>query len=236
MSKLVWRTALIKGWSYINRNWYRLIGKRLIDLTLSSLLMMVLLPIYALVAAAIWVFLGRPVFFRQRRPGLNERMFTMLKFRTMSSTCDASGMLLPDHMRLTRLGQVLRATSLDEIPELWNVFRGDMSLVGPRPLLVEYLPYYSAEQHRRHSVRPGITGLAQINGRNRTTWAERLGWDLHYIDSYSFVLDCKTLARTILAIFRDDGGIESIAALGRFRGCNGTDRALPDETRTERQP
>jgi lipopolysaccharide/colanic/teichoic acid biosynthesis glycosyltransferase len=213
MNKMVWRTALIKGWSYINRDWYRLFGKRLIDLTLSSLLMIVLLPIYALVAAAIWVSLGRPVFFRHRRPGLNERMFTMLKFRTMSSTCDASGMLLPDHMRLTRLGQVLRATSLDEIPELWNVFRGDMSLVGPRPLLEEYLPFYTARQRRRHAVRPGITGLAQVRGRNLTTWRRRLALDAFYVDHQSLALDLKICAATFTTVIRSDGGAASVQRL-----------------------
>jgi lipopolysaccharide/colanic/teichoic acid biosynthesis glycosyltransferase len=116
------------------------------------------------------------------------------------------------------------------------VLKGEMSLVGPRPLLIEYLPYYSAEQHRRHSVRPGITGLAQINGRNQTTWAERLGWDIHYVDNYSLHIDCRIAARTIIAIFRSDGGIEAIGALGRFRGCTGAVQVLPDGTGATRHP
>lgn len=213
-----------------NREWYRKWGKRTLDVVVSSLALLLLWPVIALIAVVVRVVVGSPVLFVQPRPGLNERIFRMLKFRTMTDAHQINGELLPDELRITRLGKFLRAASLDELPELWNVLRGEMSLVGPRPLLVEYLPYYSAEQRRRHSVRPGLTGLAQTNGRNQTTWAERLGWDIHYVDNYNLVLDCRIFARTIVAVFRSDGGIEAVGALGRFRGCSGQVQVLPDGT------
>jgi lipopolysaccharide/colanic/teichoic acid biosynthesis glycosyltransferase len=206
------------------------------DVIVASFLLILISPMMLLIAVCSMLLMGRPVLFRQARPGLSGRVFDLVKFRTMSEQRDASGELLPDAMRVTRFGTILRATSLDELPELWNVLKGDMSLVGPRPLLVEYLPYYTPEQHRRHSVRPGLTGLAQINGRNRTTWAERLGWDMFYVDNRSLTLDCWILARTILAVFKSDGGIESIAALGKFRGSSEAGKPLTDKTSFDRQP
>jgi lipopolysaccharide/colanic/teichoic acid biosynthesis glycosyltransferase len=159
---------------------------------------------------------------------LDERPFMLLKFRTMTDARDGNGELLPDEVRVTRLGRMLRATSLDELPELWNLLRGAMSLVGPRPLLTEYLPYYSDEQCRRHSVRPGITGLAQISGRNHTTWEQRLAQDVFYVDNCTLWLDCKIIARTVLAIFHGDGGVEASSKLGRFQGCVAPSQAQRD--------
>jgi lipopolysaccharide/colanic/teichoic acid biosynthesis glycosyltransferase len=203
-------------WQRLPGDWYRERGKRRVDLVLSAIALLFLCPVMAVTAIAVRIAIGSPVLFRQRRPGLHERVFTMLKFRTMTDVRDASGILLPDELRVTWLGRLLRDTSLDELPELWNVLMGDMSLIGPRPLLEEYLTYYSTGQRRRHLVRPGITGLAQINGRNQTTWEERLAWDIHYVDNYSCGLDCKIFARTLTTFWRSDGGIEVAKTLGNF--------------------
>jgi lipopolysaccharide/colanic/teichoic acid biosynthesis glycosyltransferase len=162
-------------------------------------------PLLAVVALLVRVKLGAPVFFAQRRPGFLAEIFDLIKFRTMRDTRDAAGRLLPDADRLTPFGRWLRATSLDELPELWNVLRGDMSLVGPRPLLVQYLPRYNARQARRHEVRPGITGLAQVMGRNRLTWEEKFEWDVRYIETRSFWLDLKILGLTIRAVLLREG-------------------------------
>jgi lipopolysaccharide/colanic/teichoic acid biosynthesis glycosyltransferase len=162
-------------------------------------------PVLAGTAAVIRATMGKPVLFRQRRPGYRGRIFTAYKFRTMRETYDASGAPLPDGERLTRAGRFIRRSSLDELPQLINVLKGDRSLVGPRPLLVRYLPRYSAEQMRRHEVLPGITGWAQINGRNATTWPERFAQDLYYVDNWSLALDVKILARTAWKVLASDG-------------------------------
>ena len=180
-------------------------GKRLLDIALASAALIVLLPLMAVVGLLVLAALGRPVFFRQLRPGLRSRPFTVYKFRTMRESASRDGAPVPDAERLTRLGRILRATSLDELPTLWNVVRGDMSLVGPRPLLVEYLPRYTAEQARRHEVRPGVTGWAQVNGRNATTWEERLRLDVWYVDHRSLALDLRILARTVGLVVRRRG-------------------------------
>lgn len=198
--------------------WYRLWGKRALDIVVGGCALLVFSPVIALIAFTIWVVDGSPVLFIQPRPGLNEHIFGMLKFRTMTDARDQNGELLPDDRRATRLGKFLRSTSLDELPELWNVLTGDMSLVGPRPLLVEYLPHYSPEQHRRHDVRPGLTGLAQVHGRNQTTWDKRWAWDLCYVETFNLSLDARILAQTLIVILRSDGGLEATAALGKFRG------------------
>jgi sugar transferase EpsL len=176
---------------------YRRGGKRLFDILVATLLLIAVAPILAVAALAVRFALGRPVFWRQLRPGLNGQPFWMTKFRTMTSATDTQGHLLPDEQRMTRVGRLLRSSSLDELPELWNVVKGDMSLVGPRPLLVQYLDRYTPEQARRHEVRPGVTGLAQVSGRNALGWEEKFARDVCYVDHCSFALDVKILALTI---------------------------------------
>ncbi len=187
------------------RRWYRNWGKRALDLVLTLLAAPVLVPLGALVALLVRFTLGSPVIFRQQRPGLYGRPFTLYKFRTMTDQRDAQGNLLPDAQRLTRVGRFLRSTSLDELPEFWNVLKGDMSLVGPRPLLMEYLPYYTPEQFRRHEVKPGITGWAQVHGRNALTWEEKFALDVWYVDHVSFGLDVRILLRTLWAVLTRQG-------------------------------
>jgi sugar transferase EpsL len=177
-------------------------GKRVIDVAGASIGIVVLAIPSAIVAALVRLTLGTPVIFHQQRPGLHGRLFAMYKFRTMRDVYDAAGNPLPDQLRITRLGRFLRRTSLDELPELINVLRGEMSLVGPRPLLVEYLERYSAEQARRHDVAPGITGLAQINGRNTLNWNDRLALDVWYVDHASLWLDAKILVQTVIRLVR----------------------------------
>ena len=179
--------------------------KRAFDLVVATSALVVLAPLFALLSIVILCTLGRPVFFRQRRPGLHGRPFDMVKFRTMSDERDEAGELLPDQRRLSAFGRFVRSTSLDELPELLNVVKGDMSLVGPRPLFVQYLPLYSEEQARRHDVRPGITGWAQVNGRNDLDWQTRFALDVWYVDNRTFRLDVKILLITVLKVVRRDG-------------------------------
>jgi len=179
--------------------------KRSFDVAVSGVALILFSPLFALLALLIRLRLGSPVFFRQMRPGLLGKPFSMVKFRTMTDARDAEGRLLPDGERLTPFGRFLRSTSLDELPELWNVLRGDMSLVGPRPLLTAYLERYSPEQARRHEVRPGITGLAQVNGRNALTWEEKFRLDVVYVDTWTFALDLRILAKTVVAVLRREG-------------------------------
>ena len=180
-------------------------GKRLLDLAIVVLASPLWVPLLIVVAVAVRLRLGSPVFFRQPRAGRNDRSFRLLKFRTMSDDRGADGELLPDAQRLTPFGRWLRSTSLDELPELVNVLRGDMSVTGPRPLLVQYVPLYSADHRRRHEVRPGVTGLAQVSGRNALSWPERFDLDVWYVDHASFSLDMSILARTIGALFGRKG-------------------------------
>lgn len=179
--------------------------KRLFDLSVSLIVLLAFSPILLVLACVIALNLGRPVIFKQMRPGLNAESFNMIKFRTMKEAFDENGVPLPDDLRMTRLGSFLRSSSLDEIPGLWNVLKGDMSLVGPRPLLMEYLPLYSKEQARRHEVRPGITGWAQVNGRNAISWEDKFKLDVWYVDNQSFWLDIKILFMTIKKIFIREG-------------------------------
>lgn len=179
--------------------------KRFFDITASMVLLAVLAPLMLAIALTILCESRGGIIFRQRRPGLNEQMFNMLKFRTMSFTYDTLGRVFPDHMRLTRLGHVLRASSMDELPQLWNVLKGDMSLVGPRPLLPEYLSRYNTQQRRRHEVKPGITGWAQINGRNALTWEEKFGLDVWYVDHWSLWLDASILWITVRKVISCEG-------------------------------
>ncbi len=196
--------------------------KRAFDILVAGVCLIAIVPVALLVATAILITMGRPVLFRQSRPGLHGRIFTLNKFRTMSESRDAEGNLLEDGRRLTRLGNLLRKTSLDEIPQLWNVIAGDMSLVGPRPLLIRYLPLYSDSQRRRHDVRPGITGWAQVNGRNATTWDERFRLDVWYVDHQSFALDLKILALTVLRVFSGRGTSHAgHATMPEFKGNGG---------------
>jgi lipopolysaccharide/colanic/teichoic acid biosynthesis glycosyltransferase len=196
--------------------------KLLFDKVVAAILLITLMPLLVVIALSIWIFLGRPVLFKQQRPGLNGKPFTLYKFRTMKDVVSLAGECLPDSERLTGLGIFLRATSLDELPELLNVLLGDMSLVGPRPLLLEYLPLYSPEQFRRHEVRPGITGWAQINGRNAVSWDERFKMDLWYVDNRSFRLDLKILWITALKVIKREGiSQEGHATMPKFTGSEG---------------
>jgi len=193
--------------------------KRFIDLVAAAVGLVIISPLLLVLALLVRARLGSPVLFRQTRPGLHARPFTILKFRTMRDVRDASGNPLPDADRLPPLGRFLRSTSLDELPELWNVLRGDMSLVGPRPLLMEYLPLYSPEQARRHEVRPGITGWAQVNGRNALGWKERFALDVEYVEHRSLALDARILALTLLKVFRREGITQQgSASMEKFRG------------------
>jgi sugar transferase EpsL len=195
--------------------------KRLIDIVLSLILLALFAPIMALAAAAISIDLGTPVLFRQSRPGLGGRPFTLLKFRTMAGPTSGEPETSSDERRLTRLGRALRASSIDELPELWNVLRGDMSLVGPRPLLMRYLPLYSKEQMRRHEARPGITGWAQVNGRNALSWEDKFRLDVWYVDHQSLFLDLKILALTTIALVRREGiSHEGSATMPEFEGAS----------------
>ncbi len=186
----------------MKKNIYRKYIKRFIDIIISFAFMICFFWIYILLAILGKLKLGSPVIFRQKRPGLNEKIFTMYKFRTMTDEKDEQGNLLSDKDRLTKFGKFLRSTSLDEIPELWNVIKGEMSLVGPRPLLVSYLAKYNEYEKRRHEVRPGITGWAQINGRNNTTWSDRFENDIYYVENVSFLLDIKIVTQTFLKVIR----------------------------------
>jgi lipopolysaccharide/colanic/teichoic acid biosynthesis glycosyltransferase len=185
-------------------------GKRLLDVVLVVAASPIWVPVLAVVALLVRLRLGTPVLFVQERPGRNGRPFPLVKFRTMTDARDRSGALLPDSDRLTKFGRALRSTSLDELPELWSVLRGDMSLVGPRPLLVRYLPLYNERHRRRHDVRPGMTGLAQVSGRNAITWEEKLDLDVAYVERCSLTLDLRILWRTLRSVFRREG----IAAAG----------------------
>ncbi len=176
--------------------------KRLLDLLLAIVLLMVLSPLFLILVLVIWIRLGRPVFFTQERPGKGGKSFRMIKFRTMRDDRDSSGNLLPDHLRTPRVGRIIRKTSLDELPEIINILRGDMSLVGPRPLLMKYLPYYTEREKKRHLTRPGITGLAQVSGRNLLSWDERLETDVQYVEQLSFRMDIVILFRTIIHVIR----------------------------------
>ena len=179
--------------------------KRPLDMVLSGGALLVLSPVLLVTAALVRTKLGSPVVFCQERPGKDEKIFKLYKFRTMTDERDENGDLLPDEVRLTKFGRLLRSTSLDELPELWNIFRGDMSIVGPRPLAVVYLPYYTDREHHRHDVRPGLTGLAQVNGRNSLSWNKKFSYDLTYVDNITFINDIKILFKTVQKVLRRDG-------------------------------
>jgi sugar transferase EpsL len=198
--------------------------KRVFDFIASIVLTILLSPVIIISAILVAVNLGSPVIFKQKRPGLNGKLFTLYKFRTMKDAKNKDGTLLPDEERLTKFGKILRSTSIDELPELFNVIKGDMSLVGPRPLLVEYLELYSTEQMRRHEVRPGITGWAQVNGRNNLSWEEKFKLDVWYVDNRSFWLDIKILLLTVLKVIkREDISQKGQATAELFKGTSNSD-------------
>lgn len=193
--------------------------KRIMDMILSLTALIVLSPVLLITGMLVRIKLGSPVLFRQKRPGKNEKIFEMYKFRTMTDKRDAEGQLLPDAERLTSFGKKLRSTSLDELPELINIFKGDMSIVGPRPLLVEYLPRYNEEQKHRHDVRPGLTGLAQVNGRNAISWEEKFAYDVEYVKNVRFLTDAGIVLKTIGNVLKREGiSSETSATMEKFQG------------------
>jgi len=198
---------------------YDRLVKRIIDMFLSGVALLVLSPFFLVLAVLVRVKLGSPVLFSQERPGRGEKVFRMYKFRSMTDERDACGELLADAKRLTHFGRVLRATSLDELPELWNIFKGDMSIVGPRPLLVKYLPRYNARQRRRHEVRPGLTGWAQVNGRNAISWEQKFEYDVEYVERESFWFDLKIIFMTVGRVLHRSGiNQEGSATMEEFMG------------------
>ena len=193
--------------------------KRLLDFMLSLIAIICLSPVMLVTAVLVRVKLGSPIIFRQERPGKNEKIFAMYKFRTMTDEKDAEGNLLPDEIRLTKFGKLLRSTSLDELPELFNILKGDMSIIGPRPLLVEYLPRYNEEQKHRHDVRPGLSGLAQVNGRNAISWEEKFRYDVEYVRNITFLGDCRIILQTVKNVIKRDGiSAEGSATMEKFQG------------------
>jgi lipopolysaccharide/colanic/teichoic acid biosynthesis glycosyltransferase len=198
---------------------YRIFFKRVIDLLASSVALVVLSPIFLILSLMIRIKLGSPVFFNQDRPGLNGKIFKMYKFRTMTDERDENGALKSDSVRLTKFGRMLRSTSIDELPELINIIKGEMSLVGPRPLLVRYLPLYNDEQKHRHDVKPGLTGLAQVKGRNNLTWEKKFEYDVEYVDNMSFVGDWKIIFLTVKKVFVKEGiSSDTSVTMEPFRG------------------
>ena len=192
---------------------------------MSLIASIILSPVMLIVAVLVRVKLGSPVLFKQQRPGKNEKIFNMYKFRTMTDERDENGELLPDEVRLTKFGKTLRSTSLDELPELFNIVKGDMSIVGPRPLLVRYLPLYNERQKHRHDVRPGFTGLAQVNGRNSISWEEKFEWDVKYVEHVTFLEDCRIILKTVGVVLKRDGiNSASAATMEEFKGSKGITR------------
>lgn len=195
--------------------------KRILDFILSLLGLIILSPVFLIVAILVRIKLGSPVIFKQKRPGKDEKIFTLYKFRTMTDAKDEQGNLLPDDIRLTKFGKMLRSTSLDELPELWNIVKGDMAIVGPRPLLVRYLPLYNDIQKHRHDVRPGFTGYAQVNGRNSITWEEKFDLDIYYINHITFVQDIKIIFKTLkVVVIREGINSDTSETMEEFRGTS----------------
>lgn len=231
------RAAVLSTWTPVGVELrtvpYRRWGKRAFDVIASAVLLLALAPVMLVVAVVTWVAHRAPPLFEQQRPGLNGKAFTILKFRSMREAVGPDGRPLADHLRMTRVGNALRSSSLDELPELINVLKGDMSLVGPRPLLMDYLPRYTPEQARRHEVRPGITGLAQVSGRNAISWEEKFAYDLEYLDRLSFAFDLKILALTAWRVVRPEGvNAEEQVTMPEFWGTAAeSNGAQPDAAR-----
>jgi lipopolysaccharide/colanic/teichoic acid biosynthesis glycosyltransferase len=204
---------------HVKSDFYRRYAKRPIDLIASLISIMLLGPALIVIAILVRTKLGRPVLFKQKRPGLNEKIFTMYKFRTMTDEKNEKGEYKPDSERLTKFGKTLRSSSLDELPELFNIFKGDMSFIGPRPLLVQYLPLYNEDQKRRHESRPGLSGLAQVSGRNTISWEEKFYLDVEYVDNITFIGDCKLILLTLKKVFNKEGiNQEGEATMEDFKG------------------
>lgn len=201
------------------KGFYEKFVKRPMDFTISLFALIVSSPLLLTLTIAVWIMLGSPVIFKQQRPGLNEKIFNLYKFRTMTNRKDENGQLLPDDLRITKFGMFLRATSLDELPSLFNILRGHISIVGPRPLLTKYLTLYNTQQRRRHEVRPGLTGLAQVNGRNAINWSDKFKYDLHYIEHITFIGDLSIILKTIIKVWKREG-ISSVSSstMEEFRG------------------
>ncbi|SFN58116.1 sugar transferase [Proteiniclasticum ruminis] len=209
----------VKEEAKVNKGIYKRFLKRPMDFILSLMAIIVLSPVLIFVVVLVKVKLGSPVLFKQKRPGLNEKIFTMYKFRTMTDEKDENGDLLPDSVRLKKFGRILRSTSLDELPELFNILKGDMSIVGPRPLLIQYLELYNEHQRRRHEVRPGLSGHAQVNGRNAISWEDKFNLDVDYVDNVSFMSDWKIIFLTIIKVFVKEGiNSETSVTMEAFRG------------------
>lgn len=200
---------------------YESFFKRALDVSISLMALIILSPLFIIISILVFFKLGYPILFVQHRPGKNDKIFPMYKFRTMTNKTDSKGLLLPDAQRLTRFGKFLRSTSLDELPELWNILKGDMSLVGPRPLLVDYLELYNSEQRKRHDVRPGLTGLAQVNGRNSLEWEEKFKYDCFYVDNISFKLDVKIIFLTFYKVLKKEAiNSNQGSTVNKFEGNN----------------
>ena len=224
----------------MRKNFYHACGKRLFDLALTIPALILLSPILLIVALIVRFKLGSPILFKQMRPGLHAKPFALYKFRTMTDKSGGNGQLLPDAERLTKFGRLLRATSIDELPELFNVFKGDMRLVGPRPLLMQYLPRYTPEQARRHEVRPGITGWAQVNGRNNVKFSERFKMDVWYVDNASFYIDVKIIILTLVRVFKREGVrsdfdtcMEEVDDCGFYERSSSANRSDKDDNRKQ---
>lgn len=201
--------------------------KRFFDIVSSLIAIIVLSPVLVITSILVRTKLGSPVLFKQERPGKDEKIFTLMKFRTMTDEKDENGELLPDEVRLTKFGKFLRSTSIDELPELFNILKGDMSVIGPRPLLVRYLPRYNEHQHRRHEVRPGLSGWAQVNGRNTVSWEDKFNMDVEYVENYSMFMDIKILFMTIVNVLKHDGiSSETSATMEEFMGLEAEEQEV----------
>lgn len=206
---------------------YKKCFKRLLDILISALVLILFCWLFAILWLLVRIKLGGPAIFTQDRPGLNEKVFKLYKFRSMTNERDENGELLPDEVRLTKFGKILRKTSLDELPEFWNILKGDMSFIGPRPLLVKYLPYYNDRERLRHSIRPGLTGYAQVHGRNAISWEQKFEYDVYYVEHLSFITDVKIVIDTIKAVFKSEGiALNALEDFDEYRKHSNSDTGV----------